>query len=412
MADACYRIPFNAWSFKGATCESTEASHEGGRRGAEGQFPFGETSAYADLGIHIRGFHVKGRFAGNDHMDAARAFRRVLESPGPGMLVHPTYGAVRAACKKFKFHDKTLEGYGVTEVDCEFVEAPAWLGTAIGLSLAGIDATGVVSAVQSVFSGAYNFSGPLASAGSPIGQMITVINAATSAVGAVSRAFDAAAGLSSDGTVWRISEDLRTVSSSVSGPSLMASPSTAWQAISNGIEAVTVYGRSTEVTIDSLRSTANWGTTWKTTTTGAALAAETAVVAAMRTLSGVALARTIIGSAAATKQAACRQYGMALTVLQEERFAARQAGQTELFQALDAYIVEAQQAMLTRVFGAPQIVSYDFGGPVWAVVAAHEIYRDARRSPGIEAMNEQSFPWALGPEVAAASPSAAANRVN
>ncbi|RPH73630.1 hypothetical protein EHM76_05065, partial [bacterium] len=37
-------------SFKGVQFYCVDADVEGGRRGAEGEFPFGEETAYADLG--------------------------------------------------------------------------------------------------------------------------------------------------------------------------------------------------------------------------------------------------------------------------------------------------------------------------------------------------------------------------
>ena len=81
--------------------------------------------------------------------------------------------------------------------------------------------------------------------------------------------------------------------------------------------------------------------------------------------------------------------------------AARLRCDDELHLALVEYITSAQTALLERIYGTPPIIEYDFAGGVSTLVAAHEIYRDARRAHEIEARNPSAFPWALGPTVAA-----------
>src|SRR6187402_1835226 len=93
-------------SFKGVAFYCTDADVEGGRRGAEGEFPFGEHTAYADLGRKIRVYHLTAMFREDDHVSDSQALFVVCESPGPGILVHPTRGAVMVACKSIKLSDK------------------------------------------------------------------------------------------------------------------------------------------------------------------------------------------------------------------------------------------------------------------------------------------------------------------
>ena len=68
-------------SFKGVGFWCTEASIEGGRRGAEGEFPFGEDTAYADLGRKIRTFNLTAVFREDDHVGDASNPTAVCESP-------------------------------------------------------------------------------------------------------------------------------------------------------------------------------------------------------------------------------------------------------------------------------------------------------------------------------------------
>src|SRR5262245_39833440 len=85
-------------SFNGVPFYCTEASSEHGRRGSEGEFPFGENTAYADLGRRIRTYTLSAVFRGDNHVREATALIAVCEAPGPGVLVHPTRGIVSAAC--------------------------------------------------------------------------------------------------------------------------------------------------------------------------------------------------------------------------------------------------------------------------------------------------------------------------
>src|SRR6187402_496026 len=93
-------------SFKGVQFYCTEADVEGGRRGAEGEFPFGEQTAYADLGRKIRVYHLTAYFREDSHVWDSQALFVACESPGPGILVHPTRGAVMVACRSIKLSDK------------------------------------------------------------------------------------------------------------------------------------------------------------------------------------------------------------------------------------------------------------------------------------------------------------------
>ena len=61
-------------SFKGVGFLCTVAEVDGGRRGAEGEFPFGEDTAYADLGRKIRVYHLTAVFREDDHVSELAGF--------------------------------------------------------------------------------------------------------------------------------------------------------------------------------------------------------------------------------------------------------------------------------------------------------------------------------------------------
>ena len=142
-------------SFKGVGFVCTEASIEGGRRGAEGEFPFGEDTAYADLGRKIRVFNLTAVFREDDHVSDASALYAACESPGPGILVHPTKGTHMVACRSVKISDKVEEEQGETTAELEFVEANI-LGGSFAGSLFGIISSGLNATSQASFYRDYN----------------------------------------------------------------------------------------------------------------------------------------------------------------------------------------------------------------------------------------------------------------
>lgn len=397
MAEACYRpeLAYYQASFKGFEFEATEAEREGGRRGAEGQFPFGETTAFQDLGLHIRTFPLKARFAKNSHVQDSMAFQKVLESPGPGTLVHPEYGAVRCSAKKFHFSTKILEGAGVTEVSLTFVEAPLRLANIASAALGGLDISGLVSAAETVFTA--NYAPELVT----LNQLDAVGATDSNIVSSIKAAFDLSTGIATDANVWRISEELDAVATTAA---LQRKPTVVWEAISNGVAAVNYYGTSSASKVLALRNVINAAGSLSVWASGSAATAQEAVISTARIIAGAQLAKVLVATAATTLQSACREYRIVRTVLEEEAAAARARCDDELYLAINETLVEAQTKLLARVYGAPPIVSYDFGGPVWSVVAAHEIYGDARRASEIESLNSSSMPWLLGPDVSAVSP--------
>src|SRR5262245_32405325 len=136
-------------SFKGVAFQCTESDAEGGRRGAEGEFPFGENTAYADLGRKIRVYHITAVFREDSHIGDSQALFEVCQSPGPGMLVHPTRGTFMAACRSVKIKDNSEE-QGETTAELEFVEANP-VATGLGGMLFGIISTALNTVSQDTF---------------------------------------------------------------------------------------------------------------------------------------------------------------------------------------------------------------------------------------------------------------------
>lgn len=394
MAQGCYVDHFRPASFKGVSFPAQEASSQHGRRGAEGEFPFGEFTAYADLGRRIRHYHIKARYADNDHLARARELIAAVESPGPGTLVHPHLGAVRAACKKAKVSNHVIDDSGYTDIDLEFVEAQDWLGTAVGAVLPALGLGDITAAVAEMFAAEYVLDQV------PIYDVVPAVETARGAIETIGTSFRSAVGLSADKKIWRISADLDTVATR--GESVHRS-ATAWQAISNGIAAIDAHAVSETARVTALRRVVNWGARGSTLT-GTGGSAQDAVISAVRILGAAYLAKAGATAVAASSQEACRQYKTVLTVLNEEADIARNRCDDALHIALRDFTAAAQTSLLDRVFGTPPIVEFDFSGGVFSIVAAHEIYGDATRFAEIEANNTDSLPFLVGPLVRAVAP--------
>lgn len=389
----CYVPQFLPAAFKGVPFEAVDASSEHGRRGAEAEFPFSEISGYADLGRRIRRYKLKARFVENSHVADSGRLIRACESPGPGTLVHPTRGVVRAACKSIRVHDELIDGVGQTIADLEFVEANDWIsGLSVAASLIGVSVTPAVAAAGGMFAAAYSI------ASIPFYAQAAAISVVQSAVGTIGRALSGAAGISTDRTYWQVSRDLDAIAVS---PIQSGRTETAWLGLSGGMAAIDRYATDPEAKWQAVRTVANWAAGQSMPAQSTAVQSADAVVASTRILSAAYLARTAMEIEHATLQDALRQYDAVATVLDQELAAARLACRDGLFMQLSDFAADARSKLLNRAYNLPAMVQFDFGGAVSSRVAAHEIFGDAREFASIERNNATAWPFVLGPLVTA-----------
>ena len=81
-------------SFKGVSFEVTSSEGMFGRRVQEHEFPFADANVFEDLGKASQAFIVDGFVIGDDFQARAENLIKVLESKGPGKLVHPWFGTL------------------------------------------------------------------------------------------------------------------------------------------------------------------------------------------------------------------------------------------------------------------------------------------------------------------------------
>lgn len=394
----CYIPQFLPAAFKGVPFEAVDASSEHGRRGAEGEFPFSEQTAYADLGRRIRRYKLKARFVENSHVADAGRLIRACESPGPGTLVHPTRGVVRAACKSIRVHDELIEGVGQSIAELEFVEANEWIGgISLAASLIGISVGPAVAAASGLFSAAYSI------ASIPYYAQAAATSVVQSAMWSIGRSLAGAAGISTDRTYWQVARDIEAIATS---PIQAGRTETAWLGLSGGLAAIDRYATSPEAKWQAVRTVANWAAVQPMPAQTSAVPSADAVVAATRIMSAAYLARAAMEIEQATLQDALRQYDAVAVVLDQELAAARKACRDGLFMQLSDFAAEARSKLLNRAYTLPAMVQFDFGGAVSSRVAAHEIFGDAREFATIERNNATAWPFVLGPIVTAPRPSA------
>lgn len=117
-------------SFRGVPFFVELAEQAGGRRTVTHEFPGRDDPYVEDLGRRARTFRVDGYVIGGpDAGSPSYVLNRdellgALESEGPGELVHPYHGRLRAVCTALAMRESVSEG-GLARFTLEFTETPA-----------------------------------------------------------------------------------------------------------------------------------------------------------------------------------------------------------------------------------------------------------------------------------------------
>lgn len=392
MAEGCYVDRYFPASYKGIPFEALEVTSEHGRRGAEGEFPFGENTAYADLGRRIRTYSLHGRFKQNDHIALTAALIAAVELPGPGPLIHPTRGLIIAACSRLRITDNPTEGQGVTEFDLDLVEA---VDIANGLSLGGLILGLVLAPITEALHDSFieNYEPDEVT----FYDRGTVVDLAATTTSNVRDAFQQASSDEQNVKIWR---SLAAFESVINDTSQLVDAEKMFGVMRDGMALVDKYADQPQkqtlfrTLINQSSVTVNVGYTGKPSTE--------ALLTASRTLAAAYLARSVLEVKPSDMDTAFAQYDMVVKVLDEELAIALQACDNILFLRLSEFATEAKTALLDRAYNLPAIVEYQFPGAVPSLVAAHEIWSDATRFREIEQRNPSFWPWQVGPTVVAA----------
>ncbi|QIW87521.1 putative tail biosynthetic protein [Agrobacterium phage OLIVR4] len=391
MAGPCYNpdAEYLPASFKGFSFDADSSDSEHGRNGAEAEFVFGERTGYADLGIKIRTYQLRARFQTNDHIAQANAFIAVLESRGPGLLVHPTRGAVMAACRSARVTDSKVDAAGVTYVDLDFVNAND-LTSGFGLigSLVAIALTPIINATETSFKRQYTPD--------TVRYYNTeaVVSTMAEAVTQLQTAYLAVSGNDTSQTKWATVRDFRNI---LIDEFTFYDPNNAWNVIRNGFSVIdsAAVGES-KFTV--LRNIINWSSS-HSTLDGESADAQNAIFTAVRVLAAAYLSKAYTETVAATVNEGLVQFDQIAAVLEEEaQIAKDDCHDNEYFLQIRAFAVDVARVMVNRAYNSPALIVYNFPGTMHSLVAAWEIFGDAKRSRDIELRNSGS-PWAVGPKI-------------
>jgi prophage DNA circulation protein len=383
-------------SFKGVMFYCTDADIEGGRRGAEGEFPFGEDTAYADLGRKIRVFHLTAYFRDDDHVTDASALFMACESPQPGMLVHPTRGTHMVACRSVKVSDKLEEEQGQSTAEMEFVEANP-VGTGLGGFLFGMISSALNATSQASFLRDYqpaSVSQPWrADVIDTAQRLITVVAAVTKQV------LPPDAPASEHRDVLRMEEVAQDDGLAISGTNVD-------RALSNGFNTIPTYTTDPVTEFNIMKRLANAATTSSTLPAGSATESEEAVLSRHRVLAGIGMAEAAMSRTYAYVDEALSSMDAVLAVFADEAQAAYNACDNALFLEIRNYATQFAEMMNNLAYRLPGLVAVNFMGGVHPLVAAYTIYNDATRHRQLEQRNKVDANGRFNPLVFGIAPTA------
>jgi prophage DNA circulation protein len=114
--------------FRGVTFDCQLWDDDWERHAVEHTRPFVDGAEMEDLGRGARRMRIKAIFFGDDYEDRLEAFLKVLDEPGPGDLVHPVFGPLKAQVATPHVHHEA-ENVDQAEVEVTFAESA--LGAAL-----------------------------------------------------------------------------------------------------------------------------------------------------------------------------------------------------------------------------------------------------------------------------------------
>lgn len=134
-------------SFRGVLFFVDRATLQSGRRTVVHEFPGRTTPLVEDLGRAPRRWQLEMVVLGDDYLYARDQLRLALERPGPGDLVLPTMGTVRAVAEgASSFAENTADG-GLCRITATFVEATSQLRVA-SMDFPALEVSDAYAAVQ------------------------------------------------------------------------------------------------------------------------------------------------------------------------------------------------------------------------------------------------------------------------
>jgi hypothetical protein len=306
---------------------------------------------------------------------------------------------VRVACESIKVSDNPLDKIGYTTADMVFVEATSVAaGFLLTSSLFGLDISGLLNAVQANFLANYTpklarlYTTGLLPA--TVADHLTQLRLEFQKTLVVSQSNGA--GATSDQY-----QSLSDAEDAINNTPLLTGAFTAHAALTT---AFTLLSDSTiaDVKYQAMRRIVNSAA--KTSSlSGVAGVSQDSVYATVRLMGAARMAQAALETSVTTLNAALEQYDQVIAVLDDEANVALVACNDTLFLELKNFTSTVKTQLLNRAYKLPALVSYDFHKSVHSLVAAWEMFADARRFSEIETRNPAGLPFLTGPTVIGAA---------
>ena len=392
MAIGCYNPDDNYLpaSFKGVPFEALEVTSQHGRRGAQGEFPWGENTAYVDLGRSIRTYSISGRFSDNNHIAMANALAAAVETPGAGILIHPTRGVITAACKSLKIKDNPIDSAGVTTFDAEFVEANV-IGNGLQFlnTLASTFIGVILSSVSNSFKRKYK---PEKARWYNSDKIVSTM---FNAVSYIRNEYEQAT--ISFPERWTV---LSSFDTTLNDPYILNDADKASKVVLNGLSYIDTDADNSFSKENAFKNIAN-GMSQSPTLESESGDMENAIFSYIRITAAAYLAKSYLAQSPENLSEALSDLDKFSSIINEEIEIAREdCEDPSLYRDLLQFRSDAQKALFDRAYKSPALVEYHFASNTHSLMAAYEIFGDAKRFHEIEARNV-GIPWNIGPNIIA-----------
>jgi prophage DNA circulation protein len=370
---------YKAASYKGVGFMCQEVTYEGGRRVAEAEYPFANHTNAQDMGIRIKTFHLTAVFREDDHVGDARALFAACESPGPGLLVHPTYGGITVICKTVKVKDNIETDQGQSSADLEFTEYNAVGLFGAIMSLVGVSSSGANAASEAGFTVRYR---PI-KISNPWKQ--EVIQKAQDLVSVAETNYTRLLKADSPATYWRASLRMIEV---VQDDVVAQSADRVNESLVEATTGISLLTEDVSYKTRAFKAIANAASTASVELPfGIAEDSEEALLSRTRFLAAIGLANVVMAATYDNVTQVFNAMDSVRTLLDDEARAAYDACDNGLFLEIQRYTISFIKLMYDRAYRLPPLIAVDFVGSVYPLVAAYAMYGDAKRHRELERRN-------------------------
>jgi prophage DNA circulation protein len=362
-------------SFKGVPFKIDEGGQAGGRRAALFEFAKRDTPYAEDMGRRGRKRGVTGYVIGDDYTAQRDELIAACESEGPGILIHPTLGALNVICDLYSTRESRMRG-GICMFEFLFIEAGQAPSAAVtddtqSLVSAQADDTGdaVSSALDLALSVAF-------AAGATVANIAEGVAILTSALTALNGTVTGQSGVPGSDLFFAIND-------------LIANAETDIRALALGAPLLAVFEQATA--------------------TGATLGGMNAVLAVLEAADptgaiGIAIVNSSINMALIELARILSQTtftssndATAAIAANNENFSAAEetvadSGDSGTYQALIALHGAVTHDLVNRALQLPSLIAYEFPRSLPSLVMAWRLYQDVSQADALVAQNKVIHP--------------------